>query len=144
MTHPYPGSSPGHDRPGHCDRCAEIGHVRAHPSLGCGDVGCEEHHPVGLACDSVGPARRQERSIMHCQRITGQAPETPHRRIILGERAGQTTTPGFMHVLCGNTPTHRVGETPSCPTCIAALVDLQGGTAVVTSLTPAERGSPCT
>ncbi len=27
--------------PGHCDRCAEVGHVKAHPDLSCGDVGCE-------------------------------------------------------------------------------------------------------
>ncbi len=32
--------------PGHCDPCAESGHVRAHPNLGCGDVGCTSTHPV--------------------------------------------------------------------------------------------------
>lgn len=30
--------------PGHCDRCAEVGHVKAHPELGCGDVGCNSYH----------------------------------------------------------------------------------------------------
>lgn len=30
--------------PGHCDRCAEVGHVRAHPKLGCADVGCDQSH----------------------------------------------------------------------------------------------------
>lgn len=30
--------------PGHCERCAEVGHVKAHPSLGCGDVGCYSYH----------------------------------------------------------------------------------------------------
>lgn len=30
--------------PGHCVRCAEFGHVAAHPDLGCGDVGCSSHH----------------------------------------------------------------------------------------------------
>jgi hypothetical protein len=30
--------------PGHCERCAELGHVRAHKNLGCGDVGCEAAH----------------------------------------------------------------------------------------------------
>jgi hypothetical protein len=30
--------------PGHCERCAEFGHVRAHKNLGCGDVGCEHAH----------------------------------------------------------------------------------------------------
>ncbi len=31
--------------PGHCDRCAEVGHVKAHPDMGCGDVGCHTYHP---------------------------------------------------------------------------------------------------
>lgn len=30
--------------PGHCERCAQVGHVKAHPSLGCGDVGCTRAH----------------------------------------------------------------------------------------------------
>lgn len=30
--------------PGHCEQCAEHGHVAAHPSLGCGDVGCNAPH----------------------------------------------------------------------------------------------------
>jgi hypothetical protein len=30
--------------PGHCERCAQAGHVQAHPDLGCGDVGCEQAH----------------------------------------------------------------------------------------------------
>jgi hypothetical protein len=30
--------------PGHCERCAEVGHVRAHKNLGCGDVGCTQAH----------------------------------------------------------------------------------------------------
>lgn len=54
QTHPYAGSNSDRQswgRPGHCERCAEIGHVRAHRNLGCADVGCERHHPVGLACD---------------------------------------------------------------------------------------------
>lgn len=33
--------------PGHCDRCAKVGHVRAHPDLGCGDVGCYAEHAPG-------------------------------------------------------------------------------------------------
>lgn len=53
-THSYAGSNS--DRqcvglPGHCERCAEVGHVLAHPDLGCGDVGCTRDHPPGLACD---------------------------------------------------------------------------------------------
>lgn len=30
--------------PGHCNRCAKFGHVKAHPNLGCGDVGCDVGH----------------------------------------------------------------------------------------------------
>lgn len=30
--------------PGHCDHCAVLGHVEAHPDLGCGDVGCSRAH----------------------------------------------------------------------------------------------------
>lgn len=29
---------------GHCDDCAEMGHVAAHPELGCADVGCDKAH----------------------------------------------------------------------------------------------------
>jgi hypothetical protein len=46
-THLFPGSSKerqqvGH--PGHCDDCALVGHVKAHPDLGCADVGCTAAH----------------------------------------------------------------------------------------------------
>lgn len=30
--------------PGHCDRCAQLGHVAAHSDLGCSDVGCTLAH----------------------------------------------------------------------------------------------------
>lgn len=30
--------------PGHCDECVAVGHVRSHPELGCGDVGCNAAH----------------------------------------------------------------------------------------------------
>lgn len=30
--------------PGHCEKCAEVGHVNAHPDLGCGDVRCNSSH----------------------------------------------------------------------------------------------------
>jgi hypothetical protein len=46
-THPFAGSNSERQSiglPGHCERCAELGHVKAHPSLGCGDVGCERAH----------------------------------------------------------------------------------------------------
>lgn len=31
--------------PGHCEDCVSVGHVVAHPDLGCSDVGCYKHHP---------------------------------------------------------------------------------------------------
>lgn len=46
-THPYAGSNSDRQSvgdPGHCERCAEFGHVRAHRDLGCGDVGCTKDH----------------------------------------------------------------------------------------------------
>jgi hypothetical protein len=46
-THNYSGSDKGRQSvgdPGHCERCAELGHVKAHPNLGCGDVGCYQAH----------------------------------------------------------------------------------------------------
>jgi hypothetical protein len=46
-THPYAGQSKQRAEtglPGHCERCALVGHVKAHPSLGCGDVGCTKGH----------------------------------------------------------------------------------------------------
>lgn len=46
-THDYAGTNT--DRaavgdPGHCEICAALGHVRAHPDYGCGDVGCTHAH----------------------------------------------------------------------------------------------------
>jgi hypothetical protein len=46
-THPFAGSDKERAQvglPGHCERCAEVGHVKAHRSLGCGDVGCNSAH----------------------------------------------------------------------------------------------------
>lgn len=55
-THPRAGSNKDRQSvgdPGHCERCAEVGHVRAHPSLGCGDVGCESAHGQDDPRDAV-------------------------------------------------------------------------------------------
>lgn len=30
--------------PGHCEKCAQYGHIAAHPEYGCGDVGCSGNH----------------------------------------------------------------------------------------------------
>lgn len=46
-THDYAGMNPERQSiglPGHCDICATIGHVDAHPDYGCGDVGCNRDH----------------------------------------------------------------------------------------------------
>jgi hypothetical protein len=45
--HSYGGSNSDRQSvgdPGHCEDCASVGHVIAHPDLGCGDVGCYRHH----------------------------------------------------------------------------------------------------
>ncbi len=46
-THRYAGSSKDRQEvglPGHCEPCAQVGHVKAHKHLGCGDVGCNSAH----------------------------------------------------------------------------------------------------
>lgn len=46
-THAYPGHSKHRAEegvPGHCERCCQYGHVKAHRDLGCGDVGCTKGH----------------------------------------------------------------------------------------------------
>jgi len=46
-THPFAGSNKERAQvglPGHCERCAKVGHVKAHRDLGCGDVGCNTDH----------------------------------------------------------------------------------------------------
>lgn len=46
-THRFAGSNTDRQSvglPGHCDRCARVGHVLAHPTMGCGDVGCYHGH----------------------------------------------------------------------------------------------------
>lgn len=42
--------------PGHCDDCAAHGHVAAHPTLGCGDVGCTETHDQQTAVSTTSDA----------------------------------------------------------------------------------------
>lgn len=46
-THPHAGSDAKRASvglPGHCEPCAVVGHVVAHPDHGCGDVGCNVEH----------------------------------------------------------------------------------------------------
>ena len=53
LIHPAPrasifaGANPNRQSvglPGHCESCAQHGHVAAHPDFGCGDVGCDQNH----------------------------------------------------------------------------------------------------
>lgn len=44
LTHPWAGSNTERESvgdPGHCENCALVGHVQAHPDLGCGGVGSQ-------------------------------------------------------------------------------------------------------
>jgi hypothetical protein len=53
-THKFAGSNSERQSvglPGHCERCAQFGHVRAHKNLGCGDVGCDRDHPTAAVTD---------------------------------------------------------------------------------------------
>jgi hypothetical protein len=53
-THRYAGSNKARQEvglPGHCEKCARVGHVTAHPNLGCGDVGCTSGHSPGDPAD---------------------------------------------------------------------------------------------
>lgn len=48
-AHRYCGSNADRQSlgcPGHCEDCCSVGHVLAHPDLGCGDVGCYSDHDV--------------------------------------------------------------------------------------------------
>lgn len=67
--------------PGHCERCAEVGHVAAHPDLGCADVGCSRAH------DEDGPIRRPvPRTIPRVDPGWGDYPdriETPAGTLVL-------------------------------------------------------------
>ncbi len=49
-TADFAGSNPKRGcigKPGHCEYCAVLGHVKAHRDLGCGDVGCHVGHEEG-------------------------------------------------------------------------------------------------
>lgn len=46
--HRYAGNAAARQEvgdPGHCEDCCSVGHVVAHPDLGCGDVACISDHP---------------------------------------------------------------------------------------------------
>lgn len=47
VPHSYCGTNPDRQsvgEPGHCEDCCSVGHIVAHPHLGCGDVGCYQDH----------------------------------------------------------------------------------------------------
>lgn len=60
--HQYCGSNSDRQSvgdPGHCEDCCSVGHIIAHPDLGCGDVGCYHVHadkPITYA----GPTGREK------------------------------------------------------------------------------------
>jgi hypothetical protein len=92
VTHPRAGTNKERQSigdPGHCERCAEIGHIRAHPSLGCGDVGCEQSHALDepterLRSKSMGETMR----IIGTYREAVQAVRALHHDMRLGEWTG--------------------------------------------------------
>lgn len=48
FPHQFCGSNPERQLvgdSGHCEDCVSVGHIVAHPELGCGDVGCTRDHP---------------------------------------------------------------------------------------------------
>lgn len=102
----YCGSNPERQSvglPGHCERCAKVGHVRAHPDLGCGDVGCTAAH---------GPteerAARRAEGVTAARRWTfaGHTPPGSMSRPPVAESILLTAT-GGQRVAAGETGTVR-------------------------------------
>lgn len=52
-------------QPGHCDDCADRGHVAAHPDLGCSDVGCHSVHPEEPESAPQVPVAPQVALVVH-------------------------------------------------------------------------------
>ncbi len=46
--------------PGHCEDCCSVGHVVAHPDLGCGDVGCYRSHGAELPSAATQTAEQAQ------------------------------------------------------------------------------------
>ena len=74
-TAAYAGSSKSRQErgaPGHCDDCARYGHVKAHPDLGCGDVGCiRSHEPYDSGSFTREDSATIPARVQVCMRCTG-------------------------------------------------------------------------
>lgn len=87
----YEGSSKARQEvgdPGHCEKCVSIGHVLAHPNLGCGDVGCNRHHhePQDAAAQTSAVAPACSR----CSRpVRWTGPGSPRARLLRRAKAPQ-------------------------------------------------------
>lgn len=78
-THPYAGNNSARQSvglPGHCEACAQHGHVAAHPDFGCGDVGCTTAH-LDAPAQPVSEVERLRSQVAHVRqladRLTTQA-----------------------------------------------------------------------
>lgn len=60
-THPHAGADSERASvgdPGHCEVCAILGHVAAHPDYGCGDVQCTSDHDEPVTAELADSFRR--------------------------------------------------------------------------------------
>ena len=98
--------------PGHCVRCAEHGHVQAHPDLGCGDVGCTSAHdedPTPDASTSQAvPGSSTETTIRRVvETHLFQTTSSTSRRGIVTKRAGCSCDPEVEFEWTGREEAHR-------------------------------------
>jgi len=65
--------------PGHCEDCCSVGHVVAHPDLGCGDVGCYRTHGDSRCRCGVKPGNEHLRNCTERCQDCGGDPDGPRR-----------------------------------------------------------------
>lgn len=99
-THRYAGSDKARQEvglPGHCEDCAQFGHLAAHPNLGCGDVGCTSPHSPG------DPADVQQKAVVVIQPRTLPSKVEPYPYYIHadGTIGRQDKWKGNPHTLIG-------------------------------------------
>lgn len=108
--HAYAGSSSDRQSvgdPGHCEDCCSLGHVEAHPDLGCGDVGCDRLHPEPTGDLALEPVAADSAEL--AQWLAGRASMDPVRatlayRLRLARRlAGLTTHDATLAAGLGTT-----------------------------------------